>query len=176
MEVRMQLDRRCNKSGQREESYSREVVSQAYTQARFVGQGVRSQRLGHPALEPGELRTPCAGCPRSRLWDLGEHELSAAHVLGGLQDVLRPAEIAPIPFIRAKGDDLFSLGREPQIGGNDRKGALLFHLREDLGRDDVDAAKAQRLRLCGSPRQLRLPIAPGSTAAKPGLLVEEQIA
>ena len=46
----MQLDRRCSKSGQREESYSREVVSQAYTQARFVGRVPQVPRIWGPGI------------------------------------------------------------------------------------------------------------------------------
>ena len=42
--------------------------------------------------------------------------LSAGQILGGLHDVLRPAQIAPIVFICAKGDDFFSLSGEMQIG------------------------------------------------------------
>ena len=83
--------------------------------------------------------------------------LSAAHILCGLQDALRPAEIAPIAFIRAKGDDLFSLGRETQIGVDDGKAPSSSIFAKMSGREDVDAGKGQRLHLRGRPHQFSLP-------------------
>jgi hypothetical protein len=79
----MQLDRRCNKSGQREESYSREVVSQACTQVRFVGQGVRSRRRG---MEPRgwgvELGTSISPLHRHRLFWRGDRRLQLQRAEG----------------------------------------------------------------------------------------------
>src|ERR1035441_2371478 len=44
-----------------------------------------------------------------------------------------------------------------------------------MGRQDVDAAKGQRLRLWGRPHQFLLAIKPSSTAAELAMLVEEQM-
>ena len=42
---------------------------------------------------------------------------------GGSSDILGPAQIAPIIFIGAEGEDFFCLGSEAQIGGDDGEGA-----------------------------------------------------
>ena len=57
------------------------------------------------------------------------------------------AEIAPIIFIGAKGEDFFSLGSETQIGGDDGESALFSHHRKKARRNNVDAGKSQRLQL-----------------------------
>ena len=103
-------------------------------------------------------------------------ELSIRQVLCGLQDALRAAKIAPIIFIGAKGEDLFPLGRETQIGVNDRKGAFFVHLRKDTRRNDMDAGKGQGLQLGAGRTTSAFPSRPGAAAAEPAMLVKEQIA
>ncbi len=64
-------------------------------------------------------------------------------IFGGLGEVGGAAEVAPVIFIGAKGEDLFSLSGEAEIGGNDREDAFCGEHSEKAGRDDVDAGKSQ---------------------------------
>src|ERR1035437_4958231 len=90
---------------------------------------------------------------------------SAFDVARRLQYALRTAEVAPVVFIRAKGEDFFFFGGEMQIGGNDGKGALLFDLREDARREDVNAGKGQSLNRSGRANQFRLYVFSGLSGA-----------
>jgi hypothetical protein len=58
-------------------------------------------------------------------------DLRAKHVpgeiLSRLDDILRPSEVAPIIFIGAKAEDLFSLSSQAQIGLDDGEGAFFTH-------------------------------------------------
>src|ERR1700693_4011674 len=66
-------------------------------------------------------------------------------ILGSLSHVVRPAKIAPIIFIGAKGENLFSLGRKAQIRVDDGESALFRHHRQKTRRNNVDARERQRL-------------------------------
>src|ERR1019366_5388232 len=100
-----------------------------FTQDRVIGQVLRvewpQRRFRVPILGDGPVaanslrRSVAAPFDPSPLVSFGDGAgpsssgvLSAAQIPGGLHYVLRLAEIAPIAFIRAKGDDLFSLGRK----------------------------------------------------------------
>src|SRR5271157_4056944 len=99
----------------------------------------------------------------------------ALQVVRGLRHIFRLAEIAPIVFIGAKGDDCFSAGSNTQIGSDDGEGAFLRHHRQKTRRDYVDASESQRLDRRGRWNRFSLLIAPGTPAAKLKLLVEEQV-
>src|SRR5712692_1620538 len=94
-------------------------------------------------------------------------------ILSGLHHVVRPAQIAPIILIGPKGEDVFSLGSEPQIGSDDGENAFFNHHRKKTRRNDMDAAKSQRLHLLG--RSNKFSFLTMSPAAKLKLLVEEQV-
>ena len=66
---------------------------------------------------------------------------------GACSTLLGLAEITPIIFIGAKGEDFFSVGSETQIRGDDGESALFTHHRKKTGRNDVNAGKSQRLQL-----------------------------
>ena len=68
-------------------------------------------------------------------------------ILSGFHQIFRPAEITPIILIGPKGQDVFSVGSEMQIGGDDGENALFSHHRKNTRRNDVDAGKSQCLRL-----------------------------
>src|SRR5271166_5452937 len=97
-------------------------------------------------------------------------------ILSGLRHVLRLAQIAPIIFIGAKSEDLFSLGSEPQIRGDDGERAFFAHHPKQTRRNNVDAGKSQSLPLLGRPNSFRLPIAAALPSAKPKAVVEQQVA
>ena len=65
-------------------------------------------------------------------------------ILSGLHHIVRLAEITPIIFIGAKGEDFFSAGGEMQIGGDDGENAFFSHHRKKTRRNNVDARKSQR--------------------------------
>jgi len=64
-------------------------------------------------------------------------------IFGGLGEVGGAAEVAPVIFIGAKGEDLFSLSGEAEIGGNDREDAFFGDQRQEAGRNDVDAGEGE---------------------------------
>ena len=116
---------------------------------------------------------------------------SVRHIVGGIVEVFRPAEIAPIGAIGAKGKNLFALFREAQIGVDDGKGAFFFKLREDARREDVNAGKGEGLDWTrgrerdsswtdtfpiGRPSVLQSLRASRRADRRMALLVEEQIA
>src|SRR5438128_10502491 len=68
-------------------------------------------------------------------------------ILSGLHHVVRPAEITPIIFVGAKGEDFFSVSGETQIGGDDGENAFFNHYGKKTRRNNVDAGKSQRLHL-----------------------------
>ena len=74
---------------------------------------------------------------------------SLLQLLGGLHHVVWPAEITPIILVGTKSEKFFSLGSESQIGRDDGKNTVFPHDREQARRNDVDAAKSQRLQLRG---------------------------
>lgn len=59
--------------------------------------------------------------------------------MGGLGEIGRATEIAPIVFIGVEGEDVFTLGGEAQVGENDGEDTFFGEHRQQAGRDDVDA-------------------------------------
>ncbi len=53
------------------------------------------------------------------------------------------AEVAPIIFVGAEGEDFFALGGEAKIGVDDGEGAFFGEEWEEARRDDVDAAEGE---------------------------------
>ena len=98
---------------------------------------------------------------------------SVCQIAFGFSEVLRPAEIAPVRLIGAKGADRFTLGGEMEIHGNDGEGAFLGHLGENAWRKDVNATEGERMdRLRGDDP---LGFCIDATAAEPAMLVEEKV-
>ncbi len=65
--------------------------------------------------------------------------------MGGLGEVGWAAEIAPIVFFGAEGEDVFALGGEAEVGGDDGEDAFFGEHREEAGRDDVNAGETEGL-------------------------------
>jgi len=57
--------------------------------------------------------------------------------------VFRGAEVAPVIFVGAEGDDFFSGGSEAQIRGDDREDAFFCDEVEQARGDDVDSAEGE---------------------------------
>lgn len=64
---------------------------------------------------------------------------------GGLGEIVGAAEVAPIVFIGAEGENSFALGGEAKIGGDDRENAFLGHHGQQTRGDDVDAGEGECL-------------------------------
>ena len=81
-----------------------------------------------------------------------------------------------IPARKRRGcrEPKFALGGETQIGRNDGEDALLGQAGEDAGREDVDAAKGERVDLLGGqgPFGLRARTGADAASAELALLVE----
>src|SRR6185295_5209824 len=92
-----------------------------------------------------------------------------------LNQVLRPAQVAPIVFIGAKSENLLTARGKIQIGVDDRENPFLRHHRKQTRREDLDAGKRQRLQLLRKTNKFRLLIRAGSPAAKLIVLIEEQV-
>src|ERR1700733_785875 len=103
-------------------------------------------------------------------------KLSARDVAFSFGDILRPAKIAPVILVGAEGEDRFALGSETEIGRNDGKDALLGQVSEDARRDDVNAAKGERVDLLGRQSPLNFRAGTGTradtAAAELAMLVE----
>jgi hypothetical protein len=69
---------------------------------------------------------------------------SLLQVEGGLEEVGGAAEVAPVVFIGAKGEDFFALDSEAKIGVDDGEDACFSEHGEEAGGDDVDAGEGQR--------------------------------
>lgn len=59
--------------------------------------------------------------------------------MGGLLKVGGAAEVAPVVFVGAEGQDFFALGGEADVGVNDGKDALFGEHGEEARGEDVDA-------------------------------------
>ena len=62
-------------------------------------------------------------------------------VEGGLGEVGGAAEVAPVVFVGAEGEDFFALGGEAEIGVDDGEDAFFGEHGEKAGGDDVDAGE-----------------------------------
>jgi len=101
---------------------------------------------------------------------------SVCQIAFGFSEVLRPAEIAPVRLIGAKGEDRFTLGGETEIGRDDGKDAFLRQVGEDAWRKDVNATKGERVDLLRGDGPLGFCIATDAAAAELAMLVEEKVA
>ena len=101
---------------------------------------------------------------------------SVCQITLGFSEILRPAEIAPVRLIGAKGEDYFTLGSETEIGGNNGEGAFFWKVGEDARRNDVNATEGERVDLLRGDGPLGFCIATDTAAAELAMLVEEKVA
>jgi hypothetical protein len=62
---------------------------------------------------------------------------------GGLGEVGGAAEVAPVVFVGAEGEDSFALRSEAKIGVDDGEDAFFGQHGEQARRDDVDAGEGE---------------------------------
>ena len=67
-------------------------------------------------------------------------------VARGMGEVGGTAEVAPVVFVGAEGEDVFSFGSEAKVVVDDRRGAWFGEHREEAGGNDVDAGESQSKR------------------------------
>src|ERR1700739_4581665 len=103
-------------------------------------------------------------------------EQSPVKVTVGLPDALWFSEIAPIVFVCVEFDDLLPGTCELQISRDDGEDALVGHLRQHLGRDDVNACESPRLRLRNRPNHLEFSVSASATATELTIVIEQEIA
>jgi len=70
-------------------------------------------------------------------------EHSLLDVAGGLREVRGAAEVAPVVFVGAEGEDFLAQGGEAKIGVDDGEDAFFSEQGEEAGGDDVDAGEGQ---------------------------------
>ena len=70
---------------------------------------------------------------------------SSAYVLSGLGEIGGAAEVAPVVFVGAEGEDFFSLDGETEIRGDNGEDAFLGDHGQETRRDDVDAGEGEGL-------------------------------
>lgn len=70
---------------------------------------------------------------------------AALHILLGLGQVFRLAEITPVIGISTKSHDFFSLCREAQIGSDNRKKPLLGYEGKEAWRNYMYAREREHL-------------------------------
>ena len=68
-------------------------------------------------------------------------------VKGGLREVGGFAEVAPVEFVRAEGENLFVLGGEAEVRGDDGENALFGDHREEARGNDVDTGEGEGLQI-----------------------------
>ena len=66
---------------------------------------------------------------------------SLPEVEGGLGKVGGAAEVAPVVFVGAEGEDFFALGGKAEVGVDDGEDAFFGEQREEAGGDDVNAGE-----------------------------------
>src|ERR1039458_8250349 len=103
-------------------------------------------------------------------------KFSVCQVAFGFSEDLRPAEVAPVRPIGAKGEDRFTLGGETKIGGDDGEGAFLGQVGQDARRKNVNATEGERVDLLRRDGPLGFCIATDAAAAEPAMLIEEKVA
>lgn len=102
------------------------------------------------------------------------HEESLLVISGGLIEVGRAAQVAPVRIVGGKRDDILSPGRQIQISINDGEGAFFLHEGEEARRDDVDAGESEGLRVRGDADDFLL--LQDLAAAEVEIVVEKQLA
>ena len=70
-------------------------------------------------------------------------------VVGGLGEVGGLAEVAPVVFVGAEGEDFFSLSSEAEIRVDDGEDAFFGEHREEAGGNHVDTGEGERLQRLG---------------------------
>src|SRR5438105_15831573 len=65
-------------------------------------------------------------------------------VAGGLGEVGGAAEVAPVVFVGAEGEDFFTPGGEPKTSVDDGEDAGLSEHGKEARGDDVDAGEGER--------------------------------
>lgn len=91
---------------------------------------------GNPLLRK---RLPQQG---ARVYKLQE-DLLLLQIEGGLLKVGGAAEVTPVVFVSAEGEDFFALGREAEVGFDDRENAFFGEQGEKARGDDVDAGEGE---------------------------------
>src|SRR5213080_3748831 len=69
---------------------------------------------------------------------------SLLEVEGGLGEVVGAAEVAPVVFVGAEGEDFFALGGKAEVGVDDGEDAVFGEHGEEAGGDDVNAREGER--------------------------------
>jgi len=64
-------------------------------------------------------------------------------IQGGLGEVGGAAEVAPVVFVGAEGEDFFALGGEAEVGVDDGEDALFGKQGEKAWGDDVNAGEGE---------------------------------
>ncbi len=64
---------------------------------------------------------------------------------GGLGEVFRAAEVAPVEFVGAEGNDFFPGGGQAEIAVDDGEGAAFREEGEEARGDDVNSCEGERL-------------------------------
>src|SRR5713226_9701907 len=67
-------------------------------------------------------------------------------VQGGLGEVGGAAEVAPVVFVGAEGEDFFALGGEAEIRVDDGEDALFRHHTKEARGNHVDAGKGESVK------------------------------
>src|SRR5262245_26264803 len=122
------------------------------------GEGLKTQDRGFCPLPP--LRGTLSLRARDRL------PKSVFQILFGFDQAGGLAQITPVEFIGTKTEDVFAVGRQTEIGVDDRKHSVLRKHLQKAWRDDVDAGKGQRVPLVGWTRNFRWPIGSRSSSAQ----------
>src|SRR5579864_1956426 len=104
-----------------------------------------------------------------------ERENAALEVCGRLGHVLGLAQIAPVIWVGAEGDDSLSLGGQAQVGGDDREHTLLGDHAEELRGNDMNPGECQRCGLLRRADHLGR-IGAGLPSAKLAAFVEQEVA
>src|SRR6516225_3002086 len=74
----------------------------------------------------------------------GGKNRSLPKISGGLLDIFRPPQVAPVILVRAERREFLALSRQPNVCIDDRERAFLGHLLEDVRRNNMNARKSQR--------------------------------
>ena len=69
---------------------------------------------------------------------------SLPQIEGGLDEVGRTAQVAPIVLVGAEGLDFLAFGGEAEIGGDDGEDAFFGEHGEEARGDDVDAGEGKK--------------------------------
>src|SRR6266852_1391879 len=105
-----------------------------------------------------------------------QREGTLREVLLGLAEVVEFAEVPPVIFVGAKGEDLFALTGQAQIGRDDGERPFLGYVGQQAWRNNVNAGKGQRLQIWSGAHEFRFLVAADSSSAQFSLVVEKHVA